>query len=90
MRAPLAPATALLAFVAFAAGAVLAATVRRLVARRAPADAPQIACMAGATLLYALNVLVRPGRVWGSVLVGGGLLCAVAAIGFFLKSRPRG
>ncbi|CAA9305384.1 MAG: hypothetical protein AVDCRST_MAG11-1121 [uncultured Gemmatimonadaceae bacterium] len=89
-RAPLPPATALLAFVAFAAGAVLAATVRRLVARRAPADAPQIACMAGATLLYALNVLVRPGRVWGSVLVGGGLLCAVAAIGFFLKRRPRG
>ena len=89
MRAPLPPATALLAFVAFAAGAVLAATLRRLATGRAPADAPQIACMAAATLLYALNVVLRPGRAWGSALVGGGLLCAVAAIGFFVVRRPR-
>ena len=81
--------TALLTFVAFAAGAVLAATLRRLVAGRAPADAPQTACMAAATLLYALNVLLRPGRLWGSLLIGGGLLCAVAAIGFFIRLRPR-
>ena len=89
MSEPTPLATALLTFVAFAAGAVLAATLRRLAARRAPADVPQIACMAGATLLYALNVLLRPGRVLGSILVGGGLLLAVAAIGFFLRSRPR-
>ena len=82
-------ATALLTFVAFAAGAVLAATLRRLAERRAPADAPQTACMAGATLLYALNVLLRPGRLWGSVLVGGGLVLALAAIGFFVARRPR-
>ena len=81
-------ATALLTFVAFAAGAVLAATLRRLAAGRAPADAPQIACMAGATLLYALNVLLRPGRLWGSVLVGGGLLLALGAVGFFVRARP--
>lgn len=80
---------ALITFVAFAAGAVLAATLRRIVAGRAPADAPQTACMAGATLLYALNVLLRPGRLWGSVLIGGGLLLAVAAIAFFVRRRPR-
>ena len=80
---------ALMAFVAFASGAVLAATLRRIAAGRAPADAPQLACMAGATLLYALNALLRPGRVWGMVLVGGGLLLAVAAIAFFIRARPR-
>lgn len=80
---------ALITFVAFAAGAVLAATVRRLASGRAPADAPQIACMAGATLLYALNVLLRPGRLWGSVLIGGGIALALAAIVFLWRTRPR-
>jgi hypothetical protein len=80
---------ALMTFVALAAGAVLAATLRRLATGRAPADAPQIACMSGATLLYALNTLLRPGRLWGGVLVGGGLLLALAAIGFFIRARPR-
>jgi 3-phosphoglycerate kinase len=78
----------LIAFVLLAAGAVLAATLRRLLERRAPPDAPQIACMAGATVLYAVNALLRPGRPWGAVLVGGGLALAVAAIGFFVARRP--
>ena len=80
---------ALLTLAVIAAGAVLAATLQRLATRRAPADAPQIACMAGATLLYALNALWRPGRAWGTALVGGGLLLAVAAIAFSLRRRPR-
>lgn len=81
--------TALITFVLLAGGAVLAATLQRMLTRRAPPDAPQIACMAGATVLYALNALLRPGRLWGSVLIGGGLVLAAAAIGFFLKRRPR-
>ena len=83
------PFAALITFVALAAGAVLAATLRRLAAGRAPADAPQLACMAGATLLYALNVLLRPGRLWSSVLIGGGLALSLAAIVLFLRLRPR-
>jgi hypothetical protein len=82
--------TALISFVLLAAGAVLAATLQRIVTRRANADAPQLACMAGATLLYALNALLRPGRVVGSLLIGGGLLLAAAAIVFFLRARPGG
>lgn len=89
MSGPLPLFTALMAFVAFASGAVLAATLRRLAARRAPADAPQLACMAGATLLYALNALLQPGRRAGSLLIGGGLALAVAAIVFAIRARPR-
>jgi 3-phosphoglycerate kinase len=89
MSGPLPLFTAVMAFVAFAAGAVLAATLRRLAAGRAPADAPQLACMAGATLLYALNALLQPGRRVGSLLIGGGLLLAVAAIVFAFRARPR-
>ena len=89
MSGPLPLFTAVMAFVAFAAGAVLAAALRRLAAGRAPADAPQLACMAGATLLYALNALLQPGRRVGSLLIGGGLVLAVAAIAFAFRSRPR-
>lgn len=89
MSGPLPIFTAVMAFVAFAAGAVLAATLRRLAAGRAPADAPQLACMAGATLLYALNALLQPGRRVGSLLIGGGLVLAVAAIVFAVRARPR-
>ena len=80
---------ALVTFVLLAGGAVLGATLRRIATRRAPADAPQIACMAGATVLYALNALLRPRPPWGALLVGGALVLAVAAIGFFLARRPR-
>jgi hypothetical protein len=80
---------ALLSFVLLAAGAVLAATLQRIVTRRAAPDAPQVACMAGATLLYAVNALLHPGRLWGSVLVGAGLLLTAAAIVLFLRRRPR-
>lgn len=89
MSGPLTLFAALMAFVAFASGAVLAATLRRLAAGRAPADAPQLACMAGATLLYALNALLQPGRRVGSLLIGGGLVLAVAAIVFAFRGRPR-
>ena len=89
MSGPLPLFTALMAFVAFASGAVLAATLRRLAAGRAARDAPQLACMAGATLLYALNALLRPGRGVGSLLIGGGLALAVAAIVFAFRARPR-
>ena len=81
------PSQALITFVLLAAGAVLAATLRRLAARRAPPEAPQIACMAGATVLYALNALLRPGRLAGSLLVGAGLLLAVAAIVISFRRR---
>ena len=80
----------LFSFVLVAAGALLVTALRRLLSPRAPADAPQIACMAGATLLYALNSLLQPGRLWSGVLVGGGLLLALAAIGFFIRDQPRG
>ncbi len=81
--------SSLFTFVLLAAGAVLAATLRRIATRRGGPDAPQIACMAGATVLYALNALVRPGRLWGSLLVGGGLLLALAAVALLVRGRPR-
>ncbi len=89
MRTPLSLAEALTTFVLLAGGAVLAATLQRIATRRAPPDAPQIACMAGATVLYALNLLLRPGRLWGTVLIAAGLLLAGAAIAFFLRGGRR-
>jgi hypothetical protein len=80
---------ALITFVVLASGALLGATVQRIATRRAAPDAPQVACMAAATLLYALNELLRPGRRWGAVLVGGGLLLALAAVVLFVLRRPR-
>ena len=80
---------ALFTFAILASGAVLAAAVQRIATRRAAPDTPQIACMAGATLLYALNALLAPGRAWGTALVSGGLLLAAAAIVLHLRARPR-
>ena len=68
---------------------MLAATLQRIVTRRAAPDAPQVACMAGATLLYSLNALLRPSRAWGYALVVGGLLLTAGAVAHFLLRRPR-
>ena len=82
------PLQALFTFVLLASGAMLAATLRRIAARRAPPDAPQTACMAAATMLYALNAALQPRRPIAMLLVGGGILFAMAAVVLFLRQRP--
>jgi hypothetical protein len=80
---------AVVTFALLASGALFAATVQRILTKRAARDAPQLACMAGATALYSLNALLRPARPWGAVLVLGGLLLALAAVVLFVVRRPK-